>query len=113
MKAKKPSASVSDRPTQTTLLASSNTLSEVQLPFQEFQKLAGTLSETIAPSDLDTLNSALRYLFVFLREASPLGGRWSEAGPKPLAEFGPAFTHTDTSGAAHHSCLSYRPVRLD
>jgi len=48
MKAKKPSASVSDRPTQTTLLASSNTLSEVQLPFQEFQKLAGTLSETIA-----------------------------------------------------------------
>ena len=70
MKVKKPSASVSDRPTQMTPSASSNTSSEVQLPFQEFQKLAGTLPETIAPSDLDTLNSALRYLFIFLREAS-------------------------------------------
>jgi len=69
MKVKKPSASVSDRPTQMTPSASSNT-SEVQLLFQEFQKLAGTLPETIAPSDLDTLNSALRYLFIFLREAS-------------------------------------------
>jgi hypothetical protein len=69
MKVKKPSASVSDRPTQMTPSASSNT-SEVQLLFQEFQKLAGTLPETIAPCDLDTLNSALRYLFIFLREAS-------------------------------------------
>jgi hypothetical protein len=70
MKTKKPSASMSDRPTQTTLSASSNTLPEAQLLSQEFQKLAGTLPETIAPSDLDTLNSALRYLFIFLREAS-------------------------------------------
>jgi hypothetical protein len=70
MKAKKPSTSVSDQPTQTTRPASSNTLSEVQLPFQEFQNLAGKLPEKIAPSDLDTVNSALRYLFIFLREAS-------------------------------------------
>ena len=71
MKAKKPSSPVSvrQRIRKTTLSASSNASSEVQLPFQEFQKLAGTLSETIAPCDLDTLSSALRYLFIFLREA--------------------------------------------
>jgi hypothetical protein len=69
---KEPSAHVSVRhqTPKTTLSAPSNTSSEVQLPFQEFQKLAGTLPETIDPSDLDTLNSALRYLFIFLREAS-------------------------------------------
>jgi hypothetical protein len=63
MKAKKPSASVSDRPAQTTLLASSNTLSEVQLLFQEFQKLAGTLSETIAPSEHAQFGAALPFYF--------------------------------------------------
>src|SRR6185437_7361003 len=72
MKPKKPSTpkSVRNRTPKTTSSGPSNAASGIQLPFQEFQKLAGTLPETIVPSDLDMLNSALRYLFIFLREAS-------------------------------------------
>jgi hypothetical protein len=72
MKAKKPSApqSIRHQTPKATSSAPSATSSKVQLPFQEFQKLAGTLSEIVGPCDLDTLNSALHYLFIFLREAS-------------------------------------------
>jgi hypothetical protein len=72
MKGKKRSApqSVRHRTPKTTLSAPSNASLEIRLPFQEFQKLAGTLTEIVGPRDLDTLNSALHHLFIFLREAS-------------------------------------------
>ncbi len=71
MKGKKPSApqSVQHRISKT-VSAPSDASSEIQLPFHEFQKLAGTLTEIVGPRDLDTLNSALHHLFIFLREAS-------------------------------------------
>jgi hypothetical protein len=61
----KPQATVK-RPSRNT---ATTAIDDQPLPHLDFQNLKGTLPEIIRPSDLDTLNLALRYLFDFLREA--------------------------------------------